>query len=243
MSKFAGSASRPIYQPPRSIKAQHFPSSTYASNTSQHLRATTRTVTTPTMTYSALPKPHEPPVNSAEYYQMQMQRQGGTPFTNIQHAAAPPHIQHSPTGFGTLRDRFKKGSLPDEYGPTHVIHRQEQQPTSTAGGNSLSSLRNQYMTQTKQSTHNKPQTQQIYHIPRTIVGEDLPGEKQQQRLSQQQQSELEISDKKTQQEEEEEVASKTPSQQEQPTAVTAEAPEQQLTPTTQTDEQPATSTS
>ncbi|CAF3739244.1 unnamed protein product [Rotaria sp. Silwood1] len=192
MSKFTGPA--PIQQyhtrskstsGSGSTSSRHYSTSTHTTNLGPRQTTTTRTLTTHSMTYSALPKPHEPPVNSLEYYQMQMQQQGGSPFTNIQQAAAPAHIQHTPTGFGALRDRFKRGSIPDEFNQPQIIHRQQQQQqqqstSMTNGGNNLSSLRDHYMSQAKQATYNGLPTQQVQHISRTIIGEDTPQQKQQQ---------------------------------------------------------------
>ncbi|CAF0971938.1 unnamed protein product [Rotaria sordida] len=218
MSKFVGPTSVQQYHPrskSTSASSRHYSSSTHTSNigprqttthtsnigprqTTTHTsnvgprQTTTRTSTTRTMTYSALPKPHEPPVNSVEYYQMQMQQQGGNPFTNIQQAAAPAHIQHSPTDFGALRDRFKLGSASDDFNQTQVIQRQQQQQQQqqstamTNGGSNLSSLRNQYMNQAKQAVYSEPYTQQVQSISRTILGEDIPRQQQQQQTFTQQ---------------------------------------------------------
>jgi hypothetical protein len=136
------------------------------------------------MTYSSLPQTREPPVNSVEYYQMQ--QQSGNPFTNIQQAAAPAHIQHNPTGFGALRDRFKPGSLSDDFNrPQQVVNRQppppqqqQQQQQQNSTGSSLSSIRNQYMNRAKQSSQDElPSPPPIQNISRTIVGEDIPKQK------------------------------------------------------------------
>ena len=131
------------------------------------------------MTYSALPKPVEPPVNSLEYYQMQLQ-QGRDPFANIQQAAAPAHIQHSPTGLGGIRDRFQLGSLSDDFNRPQVVNRQppsppqQQQQQGGAGGSNLSSLRNQFINRAKESLQDELPAQPVQNISRTIVGEDVP---------------------------------------------------------------------
>src|ERR1700722_6619157 len=119
MNKFSGPTPVQSYTP-RSKSSSSRDYSNSSSGPSQ-TTTTTRTSTIKSMTYSALPKSSEPPVNSIEYYQMQMQQQDGNPFTNIQQAAAPPHVRHTPTGFGALRDRFKtKESSQDEYSTQQV---------------------------------------------------------------------------------------------------------------------------
>ncbi|CAM2698645.1 unnamed protein product [Rotaria socialis] len=163
-------------------------SSSHTTNSGPRQTTSNRALTSHSMTYSSLPKPVEPPVNSIEYYQMQMQQQGGNPFTNIQQAAAPSHIQHSPTGFGTLRDRFKTGSLSEELNQAPAIRRQEQHPaqqqkTNASGGNSLSSLRNHYMNQANQATYDELHAQHVQNISRTILGEEIPQTKPQQQPS------------------------------------------------------------
>jgi len=142
------------------------------------------------MTYSSLPQTREPPVNSVEYYQMQ--QQSGNPFTNIQQAAAPAHIQHNPTGFGALRDRFKTGSLSDDFNrPQQVVNRQpppppQQQQQQNPTGSSLSSIRNQYINRAKQSSQDELPSPPIQNISRTIVGEDIPKQKPASQAPQQQ---------------------------------------------------------
>lgn len=179
MNKFGAPTTPPAYQPrSRSSSSRNYSTSGYSQQPGSRQTTTSRTFTSHTMTYSALPKPHEPPVNSVEYYQMQQIM--GNPFTNIQQAAAPAHIQHTPTGFGALRDRFKTGSLSDEFDRAQVILQQQRQQhqvqrqTSTEGGNTLSSIRNQYMNRTKETTQDELPTRQTFNISRTIVGEDIP---------------------------------------------------------------------
>jgi hypothetical protein len=182
MSKFAGPAPPAQQFQPRSRSAttRHYSSSSYTTSSGPN-QIITRNLASQSMTYSALPKPIEPPVNSLEYYQMQ-QQQGGNPFTNIQQAAAPPHIQHSPfspTGLGSLSDRFKTGSFSDDYNRPQVVNRQQPSPPQqgNVGGSNLSSLRNQYVNQAKESTQNKLPPQPVQNISRTIVGEDIPQQK------------------------------------------------------------------
>jgi hypothetical protein len=178
MSKFAGPKPVQQFHPrSRSTTSRNYSTSSYTSNSGPS-QTTTRTITSQSMTYSALPKPREPPVNSVEYYQMQLQQQGGNPFTNIQQAAAPAHIQHTPTGLGALRDRFKTGSLSDDFNRPQVVQRQQPPPQqSNAGGNSLSSLRNQYVNRTKEPSQDELPSQPVQNISRTIVGEDIPQQK------------------------------------------------------------------
>jgi hypothetical protein len=189
MNKFAGPTSTQQYHPrSRSAASRNYSSSSYTTNTGPN-RITTRTLTTQSVTYSALPQTREPPVNSLEYYQMQ--QQSGNPFTNIQQAAAPPHIQHvqTPTGFGALRDRFKTGSLSDDFNrPQQVVNRQPpppapQQQQQNTVGSSLSSLRNQYINRAKQSSIDELPAQPIQNISRTIIGEDIPQQKPQQKAA------------------------------------------------------------
>lgn len=174
MNKFAGPT--PAQPRSRSTTSRHYSSSSYTNNSGPS-QSTTRTLTSHSMTYSALPKPHEPPVNSAEYYQMQLQQQGGNPFTNIQQAAAPAHIQQSPAGFGGLRNQFKSGSFSDDFNQPPVVHRQPPPPQANAGGSSLSSLRNQYVNRAKETLQDELPPQPVQNISRTIVGEDIQQQK------------------------------------------------------------------
>jgi hypothetical protein len=187
MNKFAGPT--PV-QPssPRSkpTSTRYYSSSSHTSTSGPRQTTTTRSLTSHSMTYSALPKPAEPPVNSVEYYEMLMQNQGANAIANIQQAIAPAHIQHTPTGFDALRGRFKTGSFSEDMNPPQIMQRQvqqkqqQQQPKNTPKGTSLSSLRNQYMNQAKQSINDELHAQHLQHISRTIVGEDIPQQKGQQ---------------------------------------------------------------
>lgn len=183
MTKFAGPApAHPNQSRSRTTTTRHYSSSSY-STSSGPKQNTSHSLTSNSMTYSALPKPIEPPVNSLEYYQMQLQ-QGRDPFANIQQAAAPAHIQHSPMNLGGLRDRFQTGSLSDDFNRPQVVNRQppsppqqQQQQQGNAGGSNLSSLRHQYMNRAHESLQNELPAQPVQNISRTIVGEDLPSEK------------------------------------------------------------------
>ena len=129
------------------------------------------------MTYSALPQPREPPVNSVEYYQMQMQQHGGQGFANIQQAAAPAHIKSAGSGSGALSDLYKGGSIFDAPPPQRQDvarqQQQQQQQQAAAGGNTLSSLRHQYMSRTKDTIQDESLSQPFQNISRTIIGEDI----------------------------------------------------------------------
>lgn len=181
MNKFTGSApALPNQQSrSRSTTTRHYSSSTY-TNSSGPNQNILRSLGSNSMTYSNLPKAVEPPVNSAEYYQMQL-AQGKDPFANVQQAVAPAHIQHSPMNIGGFHDRFKTGSLSDDFNRPQVVNRQPpsppQQQQGGAGGNTLSSLRNQYVNRAKESLQTELPAQPVQNISRTIVGEDIPGEK------------------------------------------------------------------
>ena len=122
------------------------------------------------ITYSALSKPQEPPVNSAEYYQMTQQEGIGNTSSNVQQSAVPPHIQGPAPGFDALRDRFKSGSVAEAINPMLDIHRQQQSNRSNSG---LSSLRDQYMSRAKESTQSQEETfsQRIQNVSRITAVE------------------------------------------------------------------------
>jgi len=181
MTKFAGPTPKTLFHHPhrsQSNSSRHYSSSSFTSrtsttNTSNASKPLPPMANLPTVTYSALPKPREPPVNSAEYYQMQLLQTGGQGIPNIQQAAAPAHIQHhSPLPQGG-QERFRLGSLPDHVPAPAPA---PQSPTKSSG-NTLSSLRNQYMHQTKETSHEQYTGQSMPPISRTIVGEDIPAQK------------------------------------------------------------------
>lgn len=178
MNKFAGPAtSSSSQQRSRSTSSRNYSSLHSSLNRTQNKPATTMVFSKlPTMTYSALPKPHEPPVNSVEYYQMQLQQYGGQGLPNIQQAAAPAHIQHAGPALAGIRDRFGAGLLSDQMNENR---RQVPPPTPTTPkgpASSLNSLRDQYLHQAEESKHERSLPTSLPHIPRTIVGEDLPQE-------------------------------------------------------------------
>jgi hypothetical protein len=185
MNKFTGPTKIPTHEPKhKTTTSQHYSTSTYASSTGTAGQGTATTTTTNraaktySMTYSALPKPHEPPVNSAEYYQMMQQGSTSNASSNVQQSAAPPHIQGPAPGFGALRDRFKTGSFSEGTSPIQDIRRQQQSDTGNSG---LSSLRDQYVNRAKESTQSQEASfsQRIQSVSRSIVGEDQPREQHQ----------------------------------------------------------------
>ena len=109
-SKFAGPTAPipPNQQRSRSTTSRHYSSSSYTSKTTSNApQPGNRLAYMPTVTYSALPKSREPPVNSVEYYQMQMQQHGGQGYANIQQAAAPAHIQHAAESLGPILQQLR----------------------------------------------------------------------------------------------------------------------------------------
>jgi len=183
MTKFVGQDPAQSFHPrSRSTTSRHYSSSSY-TNSSGPTQNINHALTSNSMTYSALPKALEPPVNSVEYYQMQLQQQGGNPFTNIQQTAAPAHIQHTPMNLGGLRDRFKTGSFSDDYNRPQVVNHhqppppQQQQQQASAGGSNLSSLRNQFVNRAKESSQDELPAQPTQTISRTIMGEDTVEQK------------------------------------------------------------------
>ena len=181
MSKFAGPAPKTLLHHPhrsQSNSSRHYSSSSYTSrtttsSTTNPARPVPPMANLPMMTYSALPKPREPPVNSAEYYQMQLQQSGGYGLPNIQQAAAPAHIQHHSPQPQVGQDRFQFGSLSNYAPAAHHQPTPPQSPTKSSG-NTLSSLRNQYMHQTKETSQGDFSAQPMPPISRTIIGEDAP---------------------------------------------------------------------
>jgi hypothetical protein len=160
----------------KSTATRHHSSSGYPSNpTPNQWKPMNRLAGMPSMTYSALPKAREPPVNSVEYYQMQMQQHGAQGFSNIQQAAAPAHIQHASANSGVSNESFYTGSPFDPFpsSPNDVNRRAQQAQAATKpAGNTLTSLRDQYMYQAKESLQNELPSQSVQQISRTIVGED-----------------------------------------------------------------------
>lgn len=131
------------------------------------------------MTYSALPKAQEPPVNSAAYFEMLEQQGFAVPSSISQSPATPAHFQGPPPGFGALRDRFKATSISDDTSSSQDPRRSQQ---SNAAGSGLSSLRDQYMNRAKQSTETREESfsQRVQNVSRTIAGEQPPSQSQQQ---------------------------------------------------------------
>ncbi|CAF3453998.1 unnamed protein product [Rotaria sp. Silwood1] len=183
MSKFTGPTTIPTYEPkPKSSTTQHYSTSSYTSSSGPGQKTTTTTThssKTHSMTYSALPKANEPPVNSAEYYQMLQQGNLSNTSSNVQHSAAPLHIQGPPPGFDALRNRFKSGSVSESINPIQDIRQQHQ---SNTGNSSLLSLRDQYMNRAKESAQTQEESfsQRIQTVSRSTVmtGQSSQNQKQ-----------------------------------------------------------------
>jgi len=186
MNKFTGPSKIPTYEPKPKTSTKQYSSSSHTTSTGSGQTTTTRTSTIHSMTYSALPKPQEPPVNSAEYYQMMQHDSSSLTSTTSQSSAAPPHIQGPAPGFGALRERFKTGSVSDNTNPAQDVRRQQQSNTGNSG---LSSLRDQYINRAKETAQTQEESfsQRIQHVSRSIVGEDPSQHRQQQQQQQQQQ--------------------------------------------------------
>ncbi|CAF5021060.1 unnamed protein product, partial [Rotaria sp. Silwood1] len=227
MSTFSGTAPVQIYeQRSKTILPKHHSSD--ASNSGSCPTTITRIPPMLSITYSALPKHLEPPVNTIEFYQMQKQQQPKNQFINVQQVVAPSHIQHAPARFSTLNDRFQTGSYSENMYQTtniHENHKQQQQQTRTAE-NTMSSFRNQYTNKTQESEQYEISTQEVRNISRTILGEDLPQQKKTQ-ISQQQQAQTLQS---TQQEQSQVPETKKPQSQ-------LAQPTQQQSPATQATKQ------
>ena len=191
MNKFTGPARIPTYEPKNKLATtttKQYSSSTHTASTGPgQTTTTTRTSSAVhSMTYSALPKPQEPPVNSAAYFELLQQGSpSATPSAIQQSAATPPHIQGPAPGFGALRDRFKAVSVSDDTNSAQDTRRQQ----SSASGSGLSSLRNQYINRAQESTQTQEESfsQRIQHVSRTIAGEDPAQHRQQQQQQQHQQ--------------------------------------------------------
>lgn len=169
MSKFTGPTKIPTYEPKSKVARSQQWTTTYKSapGTSQ-TTTTTHTSNFYSMTYSSLPKPQEPPVNSSAYYEM-LERGSSQDTSSIQQAGAPPHIQGPAPGFGALRDRFKSGSISESATNTQQDIRRPQN-----SGSGLSSLRDQYMNRAQESTQvpSESLSQRVQQVSRTIVGEE-----------------------------------------------------------------------
>ncbi|CAM4896369.1 unnamed protein product [Rotaria socialis] len=183
MNKFTGPTKIPTYEPKNKTATSHqYSSSTHTSSTGTGQTTTTKTTQSSkicSMTYSALPKPQEPPVNSVEYYKMMQQGNVNSTSSNVQQTAAPPHIQGPAPGFGALRERFKGGSVSESTDPIQDIRRQQQQ--SNAGNSSLGSLRDQYVNRAKESTQSQEESfsQRIQSVSRSTVASNQSAQHQQ----------------------------------------------------------------
>ena len=184
MGKFSGPARIPTYEPKNKLASsttKQYSSSTHTTSSGPGQTTTTTQTSSSvrSVTYSALPKPQEPPVNSAAYFELLQQGNPSIASAASQPSAAtPPHIQGPAPGFGALRDRFKGVSVSDDTNSAQNTHRSQ----PSAGGSGLSSLRNQYMNRAQESTQSQEESfsQRIQHVSRTIAGEDPAQNRQQQ---------------------------------------------------------------
>lgn len=177
MNKFTGPTKIPTYEPKqKSSTTRHYSTSTYTSSTGSGQTTTTETTKSQyVMTYSALPKAGEPPVNSTAYFEMLEQQNPGATSSYSPSAAAPPHFQGPPPGFGALRDRFKTASISDNTDSPQGARQ------SSISGSGLSSLRDQYINRAKESTETREESfsERVQNVSRTIAGES-PKQQQQQ---------------------------------------------------------------
>ena len=180
MNKFTGPTKIPTYEPkPKSTTTRHYSTSTYTTSTGSGQTTTTQTTKSQhVMTYSALPKSVEPPVNSTAYFEMLEQQNPGATSLYSPSAAAPPHFQGPPPGFGALRDRFKTTSISDNTDSPQETRRSIQ---SNISGSGLSSLRDQYINRAKELTETREESfsERVQNVSRTIAGES-PKQQQQQ---------------------------------------------------------------
>ncbi|CAF2104013.1 unnamed protein product [Rotaria magnacalcarata] len=184
MNKFTGPTKIPTYESKNKTATSHqYSSSSHTSSPGTGQTTTTKTTQSSkicSMTYSALPKPQEPPVNSVEYYKMMQQGNVNSTSSNVQQTAGPPHIQGPAPGFGALRERFKGVSVSESTDPIHDIRRQQQQQ-SNAGSSSLGSLRDQYVNRAKESTQSQEESfsQRIQSVSRSTVASNQSAQHQQ----------------------------------------------------------------
>ena len=174
MNKFTGPTKIPTYEPKSKVSHSQQKWTTSYKTPSGATQTTTTSVESSkyySMTYSALPKSSEPPVNSAAYYAMLEQGGAHDDAPSSSQAGAPPHIQGPAPGFGALRDRFKGASLSDN------ADQQQQQSDprrSHGGGSGLSSLRDQYINRASETgqVQSESFSQRVQNVSRTIVGEE-----------------------------------------------------------------------
>lgn len=172
MNKFTGPTKIQTYEPKSKVTHSQQKWTTTYKTPSGSSETTTTTIQNSkfySMTYSALPKSSEPPVNSAAYYEM-LESGGLHEDTSSSHqAGAPPHIQGPAPGFGALRDRFKAGLSLDS---DQQEHQQYDSRRSQGNGSGLSSLRDQYINRASETGQNQTESfsQRVQSVSRTIVG-------------------------------------------------------------------------
>ena len=170
MNKFTGPTKVPTYKSKSKVTRsfQQSNSSHTSSSGPGQTTTTSQSSKSYSMTYSALPKAQEPPVNSAAYFEMLQQSNPAYAAAEAPQAAAPPHIQGPAPGFGALRDRFKSGSVSEN-------NTGSQEPRQgQADNSSLSSLRDQFLNRATESTQGQEESfsQRIQTVSRSIVGEE-----------------------------------------------------------------------
>ena len=165
MNKFTGPTKIPTYE---SKSSQQSTSSRTTSSGPGQSTTVTQSSQYHSMTYSALPKAQDPPVNSAAYFEMLRQGNSDQGSSYTAPVAAPPHIQGPAPGFGALRDRFKSGATSEGNAGSQEPRRGQ------AGNSSLSSLRDQFLSRATESTQGQDEyfSQRIQTVSRSIVGED-----------------------------------------------------------------------
>ena len=174
MNKFTGPSKILTYEPKSQMStSRHQSSSSYKSTKESGSTTTTTTQSSKSyaITYSALPKPNEPPVNSAEYFRLMQQGGGDSAPSTASQPAAPPHMQGPAPGFGALRDRFKTGSFSEgTNSPQDTRSQAKGNPTNS----SLSSLRDQYVNRAKEAVQVQEESfsQRVQNVSRSIVGEE-----------------------------------------------------------------------
>ena len=174
MNKFTGPSKILTYEPKShmsSSKHQSTNSFTSTKGSGSTTTTTTQSSKSYSITYSALPKPNEPPVNSAEYFRLMQQGGADNAPSHAQQPATPPHIQGPAPGFGALRDRFKTGSFSEgTNSPQDTRSQAKGNPTNS----SLSSLRDQYVNRAKEAAQVQEESfsQRVQNVSRSIVGEE-----------------------------------------------------------------------
>lgn len=167
MNKFTGPSIVQTYQPkPKASKYKVETTTSYKADAPE--QTVTHTKTQYTITYSSLPQPTEPPINSAAYYEM-LEKEGNLQSSPNNQSGAPQHIQGPAPGFGALRDRFKfKTSESDD-----ATKQERQFYHSNSGNSSLSMLRDQYVNRAQDAsqTQDNSFSQRVQTVTRTVITE------------------------------------------------------------------------